>query len=252
MEAAVLDLNGNTVKQITLPLVFSEPYRPDLIKKAVLAAQANRQQPYGPHKYAGMNSSAASWGVGRGVSRIPRLKNSRKAALVPQAVKGRRAHPPKPEADRSEKINKKERRKAIASAIAATGIEELVRARSHKFNAVLPIITVDELQSVFSTSTVIKLTRHINVYDDIVRAKRGISIRAGKGKLRGRKYKRPKSFLVIISEDKGIVKAARNLPGVDVVTVEQINAELLAPGADAGRLTIWSESAINRIQEIYK
>jgi len=205
MEAAVLDLNGNTVKQITLPLVFSEPYRPDLIKKAVLAAQANRQQPYGPHKYAGMNSSAASW-----------------------------------------------RRKAIASAIAATGIEELVRARSHKFNAVLPIITVDELQSVFSTSTVIKLTRHINVYDDIVRAKRGISIRAGKGKLRGRKYKRPKSFLVIISEDKGIVKAARNLPGVDVVTVEQINAELLAPGADAGRLTIWSESAINRIQEIYK
>ena len=63
MEAAVFDLNGNTVKQITLPGVFSEPYRPDLIKKAVLAAQANRQQPYGPHKYAGLNSSSASWGV---------------------------------------------------------------------------------------------------------------------------------------------------------------------------------------------
>jgi large subunit ribosomal protein L4e len=252
METAVLDVTGNTIKQITLPEVFSENFRPDLIKKAVLAAQANRQQPYGPHRYAGMNTSAASWGVGRGVSRVPRLQNSRRAARVPQAVGGRRAHPPKPEANRSEKINKKERRKAIASAIAATASEELVRLRGHRFEATLPLIVSDELESLFNTKDVINFTKQVKVYDDLLRAKNGIKIRAGKGKLRGRKYKKPKSFLIVVGENKGIVKAARNLPGINVTTLEQLNVELLAPGTDAGRLTIWSESAINRLSEAYK
>jgi large subunit ribosomal protein L4e len=252
MEAAVLDLKGNTVKQITLPEVFTEAFRPDLIKKAVLAAQANRQQPYGPHRYSGMNTSAASWGVGRGVSRVPRLQNSRRAARVPQAVGGRRAHPPKPETVRCEKINKKERRKAIASAIAATGSQELVHARGHRFDAALPLIITDELESLHRTKDIIDFAKQVKVHDDLLRAKNGIKIRAGKGKMRGRKYKKPKSFLIVVGEDKGIVKAARNLPGVNVTTVEQLNAELLAPGADAGRLTIWSESAINKLSEVYR
>ncbi|MFH0971012.1 MAG: 50S ribosomal protein L4, partial [Candidatus Micrarchaeota archaeon] len=41
--------------------------------------------------------------------------------------------------------------------------------------------------------------------------------------------------------------AARNLPGVDVCMVEMLDAELLAPGGNAGRLTIWTENAINRM-----
>jgi len=234
-----------------LPAVFMEAYRPDLIKRAVLAAQANRQQPYGPHRYAGMNTSAASWGVGRGVSRIPRLTNARRAARVPQAVGGRRAHPPKPEAFRGEKVNRKERRKAIASAIAATGSEELVRERGHKFKTGLPIVVVDELESLSRTSDVMDLTMKINVHDDFMRAKNGKKVRAGRGKMRGRRYKRPKSFLIVVSEDKGIIRAGRNLLGVDAVTVQQLNAELLAPGTVPGRLVIWSESAISRLEEVY-
>ena len=81
-------------------------------------------RPYGPHFYAGMNTSAQSWGPGHGVSRVPRLKNGRKAAGIPMAVGGRSSHAPQPNADYTEKVNKKERRKAIRSAIAATASQD--------------------------------------------------------------------------------------------------------------------------------
>ena len=61
--AKTLDLTGRVIREIELPDVFDMDFRPDLIKKAVLAAQANRLQPYGPRLYAGMNTSARSWGV---------------------------------------------------------------------------------------------------------------------------------------------------------------------------------------------
>jgi large subunit ribosomal protein L4e len=247
MDLNIIDLSGKTAKKITSTL-FEEAYRPDLIKKAVLAAQANRQQPYGPHMYAGMRTSAEGWGPGRGVSRVARLKNSSKAARIPQAVKGREAHPPKPEADRTEKINDRERKKAIKSAIAATGNIELVKNRGHRFSAQVPLVAVDELSSLTRTKEVKSFMEAARVWEDILRAKE-TTIRAGKGKLRGRKYKNTKSILIVTAEDKGIVKAARNLAGVDIVTFDQLNAELLAPGTHAGRLTIFTESAIAKLEE---
>ncbi len=247
MDLNIIDLSGNMAKKITSKL-FDEPYRPDLIKKAVLSAQANRQQPYGAHMYAGMRTSAEGWGPGRGVSRVARLKNSSKAARIPQAVKGREAHPPKPEKDRTEKVNDKERKKAIKSAIAATGNLELVKKRGHIFSAELPLVAVDELSSLKKTKDVKSFMEAAHVWEDIERAK-DTTIRAGKGKLRGRRYKNTKSILIVAAEDKGIVKAARNLAGVDIVTLGDLNAELLAPGTHAGRLTIYTESAIVKLQE---
>ncbi len=250
MEVNIIDLSGKSAKKIKSGL-FDEPLRPDLIKKAILASQANRQQPYGPHMYAGLRTSAEGWGPGRGVSRVARLKNGSKAARIPQAVKGREAHPPKPEADRTEKINDKERAKAIRSAIAATGNLELVKKRGHQFNAQLPLVVVDELSALTRTKDVKSFMEAALVWDDILRAKVK-TIRAGKGKLRGRKYKRAKSILIVTAEDKGIAKAARNLAGVDVITQDQINAELLAPGTFPGRLTIYTESAIAKLEEAMK
>ncbi|VVB97158.1 50S ribosomal protein L4 [uncultured archaeon] len=250
MEANIIDLSGNATKKISSKL-FDEPYRPDLIKKAVLASQANRQQPYGPHMYAGMRTSAEGWGPGRGVSRVARLKNSSKSARIPQAVKGREAHPPKPETDRTEKINDKERNKAIKSAIAATADPQIVKKRGHQFSAQLPLIAVDDLSSLTKTKDVKSFMEAVHVWDDIERAKVK-TIRAGKGKLRGRKYKKSKSILIVTAEDKGLVKAARNLSGVDVITHDQLNAELLAPGSYAGRLTIYTESAISKLEEAMK
>ena len=247
MDLNIIDLTGNSRKKITSTL-FDEPYRPDLIKKAVLAAQANRQQPYGAHMYAGLRTSAEGWGPGRGVSRVARIMNGSKAARIPQAVKGREAHPPKPETDRTEKVNDKERRKAIRSALAATANTDLVRKRGHKFGATLPLVVDDELSALTKTKEVKSFLEAANLWDDILRAKE-TRVRAGKGKLRGRRYKQPKSILIVTAEDKGVAKAARNLAGVDVVNFDQVNAELLAPGTHAGRLTVYTESAISKLEE---
>jgi large subunit ribosomal protein L4e len=249
-KAQIMDLTGAPKGEIDLPDVFDEIYRPDLIKKAVLAAQANRLQVYGPTPYAGMKTSADNQGVGRGVARVPRIKNGNRVARICQARGGRKAHPPKVEKDYSEKINKKERIKAIRSAIAATSSQEMVKQRGHRFDAVLPIIAVDELQDARTTKEVTRFMEAIKVYEDVLRAKNGKHIRAGGGKRRGRKYKKPRSILLVIGQDNGIGRAARNLAGVDVVTVNRLNAELLAPGTHAGRLAIWTESAIQTLGEV--
>ena len=82
-----------------------------------------------------------------------------------------------------------------------------------------------------------------------MKAKERRKIRAGKGKKRGRKYKRKKSILFVVGKAEKIFKAARNLEGVDVVESRNLNAELLAPGALAGRLTVWSEDALKGLEE---
>jgi len=96
MKAKVIDLSGSEVGEVQLPKVFEEEFRPDLIKRAVLAAQANRLQPYGPNELSGLKTSALSWGTGRGVSRVPRILNGRRAARVPQAKGGREPTLPSP------------------------------------------------------------------------------------------------------------------------------------------------------------
>jgi large subunit ribosomal protein L4e len=198
-----------------------------------------------------METSAQSWGSGRGVAQIPRLVNGRRAARVPQAVGGRRAHPPKPEADRTEKINRKEKRIAIRSAIAATVDEELVKARGHIFTAALPMVADNALEDVEKTRDVVAFLKAAGLYDDVVRAKEGRTIRAGRGKLRGRKYKNRKSILIVAGSGTPLFRAAANLPGVDVTTVDSLNAELLAPGTHAGRLTVWTESAIAGLEGMF-
>jgi len=251
MKAKVIDLSGNEVGEVELPSVFDEEFRPDLIKRAVLAAQANRLQPYGPSKLSGLKTSAFTWGTGRGVSRVPRIINGKRAARVPQAKGGRRAHPPKPEADRTEKVNAKERRKAIRSAIAATANADLVRARGHVFSGESVFVAKDDLEAVLKTVEVRKFLAACGLWEDVLRAKNGKTVRAGRGKMRGRKYKQPKSLLIVAGKDSGLIKASRNLPGVDITTVDRLNAELLAPGTQAGRLTVWTESSLKWLGETY-
>ncbi|MCD6209847.1 MAG: 50S ribosomal protein L4 [Methanophagales archaeon] len=254
----VLDLSGNSIRETRLPGVFREEYRPDLIKRAVLAMQSHRLQPKGTSPLAGRKTSAESWGAGRGVARVPRIKNGRRAARAPQAVGGRRAHPPKTEKVLKRKINDKERRKAIRSAIAATINPELVRSRGHKFSegVVLPIVVENSFVTLEKTADVEEFFRTIGIEADLLRA-RERKIRAGRGKMRGRRYKTKKSVLIVISgdeaEDPGNIKitsSARNLPGVDVSYVGALNAELLAPGTHPGRLTVWTESSFMKLGEL--
>ena len=107
-----------------------------------------------------------------------------------------------------------------------------------------PIILSDEFQTLKKTNETKSVFENLGIWPDIIRAKTGRKIRSGKGKLRGRKYKRPRGPLIVIYEDEGIIKAARNHPGVDIIHVNNLNTESLAPGGHPGRLTIWVKSAI--------
>jgi len=249
MMAKVLSLSGEVVEEIELPKVFEEEFRPDIIKRAVLAIQSHRRQPYGPNPLAGVDYAWENWGPGYGYARVPRIKHGSRAVVVPQAVGGRRAHPPKPQRKWAEKINKKEMKKALRSAIAATANVELVKARNHLFEGELPKVVVNDIESIKKTKEVIEVFKAIGVYEDVERAKETKRYRAGKGKMRGRRYKMKKSVLLVVGRDDGILKAAKNLPGVDAVLVRNLNVELLAPGCHAGRLTVWSKSAIEYLGE---
>jgi len=255
----VYSLEGEVIEEMELPEIFNEEYRPDIIKRAVISSQTARIQPWGTDPMAGKRTTAESYGSGRGAAMVPRVKGSRhpagsKAAFVPQAVGGRRAHPPRSQKVYYEKINRKERRMAIRSAIAATKDTELVKNRGHKVENLpqIPFIVDDELSKIKSTKDTREIFKKLGIMDDIVRAKTGKKIRAGKGKMRGRKYKVPKGPLIVVGEDKGISLGARNHPGVDIVSVKNLNAELLAPGTHAGRLTIYTKSAILKLGELFQ
>ena len=132
MKAQVKTIEGGVARDIDLPVMFREEYRPDLIKKAVLALQSTRRQPHGTYPYAGICSSAVGWGSGRGASHVPRIKNGSRAAKVPQAKGGREAHPPVVAKVLVKAINVKEKQKAFRSAVAASVREDLVRGRGHR------------------------------------------------------------------------------------------------------------------------
>jgi len=244
----VYGVNGASSEQVNLPDVFETPYRPDIIRKSFNVLRSNKRQPYGADPFAGTKHATASVGKGRGQSRVPRLTQGRTAALAPCVVGGRRAHPPKAERVWKEKMNKKEKILAKNSAIAATANKEIVAKRGHQFDekVTLPIVVDDKFETIKKTKDVITALDKIGVYDDVLRAANGKHIRAGRGTSRGRKYKTPKSILIVTTKD-DIEKSSRNLTGVDVVNSKQINIEHLAPGGDAGRLTIFTKSALKEI-----
>ncbi|RJT02667.1 50S ribosomal protein L4 [Halococcus sp. IIIV-5B] len=242
MSVTKFDTDGEDAGEVDLPEVFETPYRPDLIARSVRAAQANRSQAHGADDYAGMRTPAESMGSGRGMAHVP--QSNGQARRVPQAVSGRAAHPPKEEQDRSQKVNTKERKLATRSAIAATADPELVEERGHVFEGDLPLVVSDEFEDLEKTREVADLLDSLGVAGDIERAE-DRTVRAGRGTTRGRKYKRAKSILFVTSGEPS--RAARNLAGADVATAQEVNAEDLAPGTQAGRLTIWTESAIEEV-----
>jgi large subunit ribosomal protein L4e len=168
---------------------------------------------------------------------------------VPQTVGGRKAHPPKAEKDQGKGINDKERKLAIRSAIAATTDAERVAERGHAFDSDLdlPLVVSDDFEDLVKTREVVDLLESLGVHADVERADDGRKVKAGQGKARGRKYREPKSILFVTSGEPS--KAARNLAGADVTTAAEVNAEELAPGTHAGRLTVWTESAVAEVAD---
>jgi large subunit ribosomal protein L4e len=245
VSSKVFDLEGKNVGKVKLPDVFQTTYRPDVIKRAVVSLQSHRIQPQGRDVMAGKHTVAESLGVGRGKSRIS-------IAFAPGTVGGRAAHPPVSEKKISKKIIKKEKRLALLSAIAATGLKENVEARGHIVDDVkdFPLVVTDDLQSLKKVKDLKVALINLGVWPDIYRVKESIKVRAGKGKMRGRRRKHAVGPLIVINVDDGVVKAANNLLGVDVAFVKNLNAELLAPGTHPGRLTVWTKDSVEELRTL--
>ena len=270
--AETYSVEANDGKSINLPKAFSSEIREDIVRSAVHASRANRRQSYGHREHdgkkspqPGMKHSVEWWGKGRGVSRIMRKTGQRTGAQNPHTRGGRRAHGPKVDKDWSQKLNSKERIIARDSAIAASSNPDTVQSRGHRFEEGIRFpIVIDEyvesrdgsdekydLEAIplqYSTRKFVAMMESLGVLDDLNRSRSGRTIRAGKVTMRGRKYRTPKSILLVVAQKGGLDKAARNLPGVDVVTSKDLCAEDLAPGGDLGRLTIWTKSAIEALE----
>ncbi len=249
--AKVFDLQGKAVGKVKLPSIFTTPLRPDVIKRAVVAVQSHRFQPQGRDPMAGKRTTAESRGVGLGISRVPRLKTGMRAAFGAGIVGGHSAHPPRSEKRIRKKIPRKELALAFRSAVAATGAKEIVARRGHLVDDVpdLPLVVIDDIESLERTKDVESFLLQLGVWADVFRAKESRNVRAGRGKGRGRRYKQAIGPLIVVSQDRGILKAARNLPGVEVALVNGLNVENLAPGTHPGRLTVWSSSSVERLSE---
>ena len=264
----VYDIDVELGKKVSLPDSFSSEIRSDLVKLAVASARANRRQAYGSNAHvgkrkpmSGMKHSVEWWGKGRGVSRIMRRTGQRRGAQNPHTLGGRRAHGPKVEKDWSRKLNRNERRLARNSALAATTNIEMVSGRGHRFAeeiSSLPIVLGDYSENgekidieAFNlnggTRKINAIFEALGLGDDLRRARNGRKIRAGKATMRGRVHKTPKSVLLVVASKDGLAKAARNLPGVDVVAAKDLSAEHLAPGGDLGRLTVCTKAAVEAL-----
>jgi large subunit ribosomal protein L4e len=249
LTSKVFNLQGKPVDKVKLPDVFRTPLRPVVIKRAVVAIQSHRFQPQGRDPMAGKRTTAESRGVGLGIARVPRLKSGNRAAFGVSIVGGHQAHPPRSEKKIRKKLPRKEMNLALRSAIAATGQKEVVANRGHLIDDVpdFPLVVTDEIEGLQKTKSVEGTLLQLGVWADVFRAKESRRVRAGKGKGRGRRYKQAVGPLIVVSEKSPVVKAARNLPGVDVAWVDKLNVEKLAPGTHAGRLTVWSSSALEQL-----
>jgi large subunit ribosomal protein L4e len=265
MKTHILHVNGEKGKEITLPSAFSSKIREDIVTKVLEAKKT--KQPYAPSLVAGKQHSASGklkktrhvWksSRGRGISRIPRKIMSRRGsqfnwvgAEIASAVGGRRAHPPKIiSMINTKRVNKKEMALAMKSVLAATTDEKIVakkyaRLRDKKISG-LPLVVESKITSLKVKELISSLKKILGsaLFEISLKQK---SIRSGKGKLRGRKYKKNAGMLLVMGNKE---KSKINL--IDTKRVKELGVTDLAKGG-IGRLTMYTEEAIKEIGEKLK
>ncbi|CRG97847.1 60S ribosomal protein L4, putative [Plasmodium gallinaceum] len=265
--ANVYSTNGKkVVGEIEIPVVFQTPIRNDLIQEVYKNMSKNRRHPYAVKLEAGYETSAESWGTGRAVARIPRVPGggthrAGQAAFGNMCRGGGMFNPTKIWRRWGRNINLKEKRYAVCSSIAASGVTSLVLARGHRITNIkeVPLVIESDIERISKTKDAVKFLLSLGfkdeinrlIKDEINRLIKSKKIRAGKGKMRNRKHKIRNGPLVIYDKDEGIKKAFRNIPGVDLCKVTRLNLLKLAPGGSIGRLCIWSENAFKKLDAIY-
>jgi large subunit ribosomal protein L4e len=250
--------SSEKLAQIVLPPVFLAPIRPDIVSFVHTNMAKNSRQAYAVSRKAGHQHSAESWGTGRAVSRIPRVSGggtsrAGQAAFGNMCRSGRMFAPTKTWRKWHRKINTNQRRYAVASALAASALPALVMARGHRISQIaeVPLVVETSVESTIKTKKAIEILKTIGAWDDVEKARDSRQLRSGKGKARNRRHVMRRGPLIVYNEDHGITKSFRNLPGVDLVQVERLNLLALAPGGHLGRLIIWTQSAFERLNELW-
>lgn len=254
----VFSVSGEKAGETTLPAVLSAPLRPDLIQFVHTNMNKNKRQAYAVNIHASKKVVASSWGTGRAVARIPRVggggtSRSGQAAFGNMCRGGRMYNPSKTWRKWNRKINITQKRYAVASALAATAVPALVMARGHVIDEVpeLPLVLENALESTAKTSAATEVLQAVGALSDVEKAANSKQIRAGKGKMRNRRYTLRRGPLIIYKTNDGVEQAFRNLPGVELCCVDRLNLLQLAPGGHMGRFCVWSEAALQELEILY-
>jgi len=256
---SVYDEKGqSTGKSVVLPAVFRAPIRTDIVNFVHDQMRRNKRQAQAVSTNAGEQTSAESWGTGRAVARIPRVRGggthrSGQGAFGNMCRGGRMYAPLKVWRKWHRKINLKQRRYALVSAIAASGVPSLVLARGHSIESVpeIPLVLSDKLQDLKKTKEAVAVLRKVGAWSDILKVYASKHTRAGKGKMRNRRTVMKRGPVIVYEKDNGVKKAFRNIPGVTLLSVDRLNLLRLAPGGHVGRFVIWTESAIQKLDALY-
>ncbi|XP_052891744.1 60S ribosomal protein L4 [Anopheles moucheti] len=245
-------------KGVALPAIFKAPIRPDVVSEVSQLMRRNRRQPYAVSEAAGHQTSAESWGTGRAVARIPRVRGggthrSGQGAYGNMCRGGRMFAPTKTWRRWHRKININLKRYALVSALAATGVPALVQSRGHIIDGIseLPLVVSNDIQKFKKTKQAVTFLRRSKVWADVQKVYKSQRLRAGRGKMRNRRRIQRRGPLVIYDQDEGLRKAFRNIPGVDTMKVSKMSLLKLAPGGHVGRLCIWTESAFAKLDALY-
>ncbi|KAJ7814433.1 ribosomal protein L4 domain-containing protein [Mycena olivaceomarginata] len=208
--------SGEASTSLPLPAVLTAPIRLDVVAQVHKSIAKNKRQAY--------STSAESWGTGRAVARIPRVGGSGthragQAAFGNMCRGGRMFAPTKVWRKWHVKVNQNQRRFAVVSALAASALPSLVLARGHRIEQIeeVPLVVADAAESFTKTKEAVALLKALHAYADVVKVSNSRKLRAGKGKLRNRRHRQRRGPLVVYNADNGIVKAFRNLPGVELV-----------------------------------
>ena len=258
MKVASLSIQGTKDADVELPLIFETPFRRDLIHKVYTNLDSHHYQPKGTHPTAGMDVSADSLNppTGHGQSRVARMKGGGggrggQAGEVASTRGGRQAHPPKVDKTIYKRINKKENKLALCSAIAATASKSMVASRGHKVEDIesFPIIISDEAEGISRAKEMEKMLEALHLSADVDRL-RGRKPRTGKSALRGRSKKIGTSVLFVAKSAQKLAKAAGGFPGVSARSARDLSVLDLAPGSSPIRLTVYTRGAIEEIAKI--
>ena len=258
MKIDVLTLAGKKSEQIDLPNIFETKLNHNLIHKAYINLESHGFQKHATHPTAGQDVVADSNDppTGRGISRIARMKGSGggrqgQAGEVAGTRGGRQAHRPYVNKVIHKKINKKENKLALCSAIAATSSKELIQSRGHIVSGIesFPLIVSNDIEDISTTKKMIEVLGNLNLMQDVKRLENRKK-RTGKVALRGRTSKIGKSVLFVVSNSEKVSKACSGIPGVDTCASKNLSVLNLAPGGTIIRLTVFSKKAIEEISQI--